>query len=107
MKKIFIIYLCSIIGINSFGQVSIGNALEPDSNVILDLTNFGNKGLLLPKTNTGPKKPLGNIFYDNSKVIIDCTNSKSIAYDVIEIIKDFELNAKTKSIEVEKINFKP
>jgi hypothetical protein len=26
---------------------------------------------------------------------------------VIEIIKDFEHNAKTKSIEVEKINFKP
>jgi SulP family sulfate permease len=46
-------------------------------------------------------------FPNNSKVIIDCTNSKSIAYDVIEIIKDFELNAKTKSIEVEKINFKP
>jgi len=44
---------------------------------------------------------------NNSKVIIDCTNSKSIAYDVIEIIKDFEHNAKTKSIEVEKINFKP
>ena len=43
----------------------------------------------------------------NSKVIIDCTNSKSIAYDVIEIIKDFEFNAKTKSIEVEKINYKP
>jgi hypothetical protein len=43
----------------------------------------------------------------NSKVIIDFTNSKSIAYDVIELIRDFELNAKTKGIELVKINFKP
>ncbi len=42
---------------------------------------------------------------NNSKVIIDCTNSKSIAYDVIELIKDYETNAKTKNIRVEKINF--
>jgi SulP family sulfate permease len=43
----------------------------------------------------------------NSKVIIDFTNSKSVAYDVIELIRDFELNAKTKGIELVKINFKP
>ncbi|MCW3114880.1 MAG: sulfate transporter [Segetibacter sp.] len=42
----------------------------------------------------------------SSKVIIDCTNSKSIAFDVLELIKDFEINAKTKNITVEKINFK-
>lgn len=41
----------------------------------------------------------------NSKVIIDCSQSKSIAHDVIELIKDYEINAKTKNIEVEKINF--
>lgn len=41
----------------------------------------------------------------NSKVIIDCSKSKSIAYDVIELIKDYESNAKTKNITVEKINF--
>jgi MFS superfamily sulfate permease-like transporter len=41
----------------------------------------------------------------NSKVIIDCTKSKSIAYDVVELIKDFEVNAKTRNIIVEKINF--
>ncbi len=41
----------------------------------------------------------------NSKVIIDCSKSKSIAYDVIELIKDYETNAKTKNITVEKINF--
>jgi len=41
----------------------------------------------------------------NSKVIIDCSNSKSIDYDVVELIKDYESNAKTKNITVEKINF--
>ena len=42
---------------------------------------------------------------ENSKVIIDCTNSKSIDYDVVELIKNYESNAKTKNIVVEKINF--
>lgn len=41
-----------------------------------------------------------------SKVIIDCTKSVSISYDVIEAIKNFEVNAKMKDITVEKINFK-
>ncbi|MFZ1749204.1 MAG: SulP family inorganic anion transporter [Saprospiraceae bacterium] len=41
----------------------------------------------------------------NSKVIIDCTNSKSIAYDVVELIQDFEANAQSKNITLEKINF--
>jgi SulP family sulfate permease len=66
--------------------------------VLAQEVSFFNKASLL---NTFESIPV------NSKVIIDCTNSKSIAYDVIEIINDFELNAKTKSIEVEKINFKP
>ena len=41
----------------------------------------------------------------NSKVIIDCSKSKSIAYDVIEIIQNYKSNAKTKNITVEMINF--
>ena len=43
----------------------------------------------------------------NSKVIIDFSKSKSVAYDVLEIIKDYEVNAKTKNIMVEKIKFIP
>jgi len=43
---------------------------------------------------------------ENSKVIIDCSNSKSIAYDVVELIKDYESNTKIKNITVEKLNFK-
>lgn len=41
----------------------------------------------------------------NSKVIIDCSKSKSIAYDVVEIIQNYKSNAKTKNITVETINF--
>ncbi len=50
------------------------------------------------------KKAL-SLLPENSKVIIDCTNSKSIAHDVIELIQDFENNSATKNIEIEKINF--
>ena len=38
-------------------------------------------------------------------MIIDCTQSKSIAHDVLELIQNFESNAKRKNITVEKINF--
>lgn len=60
--------------------------------------SFFNKASLLNTLDSIP---------NNSKVIIDCTNSKSIAYDVIELILNYESNAKTKNITVEKINFKP
>jgi MFS superfamily sulfate permease-like transporter len=43
----------------------------------------------------------------NSKVVIDCTNCKSIAYDVVEFIHDYQLHAKLKNIEVETIQFNP
>ena len=46
-----------------------------------------------------------DVIPENSKVIIDCTYSKSIAYDVIEIIQNYKINAKTKNITVETINF--
>ncbi len=79
-------------------NVSDQNGKTVHHMVLAEEVSFFNKSSLL---NTFESIP------NNSKVIIDCTNSKSIAYDVIEIIKDFEHNAKTKSIEVEKINFKP
>jgi SulP family sulfate permease len=43
----------------------------------------------------------------NSKVIIDFSKSKSVAYDVLEIVKDFEIHAKTMNIIVEKIKYIP
>jgi MFS superfamily sulfate permease-like transporter len=41
----------------------------------------------------------------NSKVIIDCAKSKSIAYDIVEFIRDYRTNAKRKNITVETIAF--
>jgi hypothetical protein len=41
----------------------------------------------------------------NSKVIINCTRSKSIAYDVVEFIQDYKNNAKLKNVTVETIGF--
>ncbi|CAN5389661.1 SulP family inorganic anion transporter [soil metagenome] len=46
-----------------------------------------------------------NIIPSNAKVIIDCTYSKSIAHDVVEIIQNYKINAKAKNITVETINF--
>jgi SulP family sulfate permease len=66
--------------------------------VLAQEVSFFNKASLLNTLDAIPA---------NSKVIIDCTNSKSIAHDVIEIINDYEFNARTKNIVVEKINFKP
>ena len=40
-----------------------------------------------------------------SKVVIDCSNSKTIAYDVLELIDDFKENAEYKHIEVQTIDF--
>ena len=42
----------------------------------------------------------------NSKVIIDYTYSKAIAFDVVEIIDHYKINAAEKNITVETINFK-
>jgi MFS superfamily sulfate permease-like transporter len=41
----------------------------------------------------------------NSKVIIDCSKSRSISYDVAEYLRDYELHAKLKKISVEKVAF--
>ena len=41
----------------------------------------------------------------NSKVVIDFSKSKSVAHDVLELIQNYEVNAKTKNIAVEKIKF--
>ncbi len=66
--------------------------------VLAQEVSFFNKASVLKALDEIPK---------NSKVIIDFTNSKSVAYDVIELVLNFEINALTKNIKVEKINFKP
>lgn len=42
---------------------------------------------------------------ENSKVVIDCKNSKSIDYDVVELIQNYKSSAKLKNITVETVNF--
>ncbi len=64
--------------------------------VLAEEVSFFNKASLINELDEIPA---------NSKVIIDCTKSKSIAYDVVELIRDYRSNAKTKNITVETINF--
>lgn len=63
--------------------------------VLAEEVSFFNKASVIQTLDAIPK---------NSKVIIDCSKSKSIDYDVMELIINYESNAKTKNIIVEKIN---
>lgn len=60
--------------------------------VLAEEVTFFNKASIIQALDAIPK---------NSKVIIDCTKSKSIAYDVVEFIQDYRSNAKLKNITVE------
>jgi SulP family sulfate permease len=64
--------------------------------VLAEEVSFFNKASLIRELEAIP---------ENSKVVIDCTNSKSIDYDVVELIKNFDSNAKSRNIVVEKIRF--
>lgn len=64
--------------------------------VLAEEVSFFNKANVIKELDSIPP---------DSKVIIDCTNSKSISYDVVELIKDYESNARSKNIKVEKIKF--
>jgi MFS superfamily sulfate permease-like transporter len=64
--------------------------------VLAEEVSFFNKASVIKALDSIP---------ENSKVIIDCSNSKSIAYDVVEFIHDFRTNAKARGISVETINF--
>ena len=72
------------------------NGMKVHYLILAEEVSFFNKASVLKTLDSIPS---------NSKVIIDCTKSKSIAYDVIELIKNFESNATTKNIVIEKINF--
>ncbi|WP_411726340.1 SulP family inorganic anion transporter [Methyloglobulus sp.] len=64
--------------------------------VLAEEVSFFNKASILNVLNNIPH---------NAKVIIDCSNTKSLAYDVIEIIENYQRSALTKNIAVETINF--
>ncbi|MDZ4758534.1 MAG: SulP family inorganic anion transporter [Bacteroidota bacterium] len=60
--------------------------------VLADEVSFLNKGSILEMLNHIPA---------NTKVVIDGSNSTSIHYDVIEIIQNFQIQAKTKNITLD------
>lgn len=64
--------------------------------VLAEEVSFFNKASIINALESIPK---------NSKVVIDCTNSKSIAYDVVEFIRDYKSHAKLKNIDVETVGF--
>ncbi len=63
--------------------------------VLAEEVSFFNKASIIQALDSIPP---------HSKVIIDCSNSKSIAYDVVEYIRDYRVNAKLKNITVETID---
>jgi MFS superfamily sulfate permease-like transporter len=72
--------------------------LEGKDNIKIILSEdvtFLNKASILKMLNQIP---------DNTSVEIDASNTKFIHFDVIEIIQDFEINAKTRNIKVIMIN---
>jgi len=81
MKNYLIIPLLCFSITKSFSQVNIGSLNLVDSNVILDLKNSSNRGLLLPFS-TNILSPQGNLFFDSIKemlgIVLD--NSNSINY---------------------------
>ena len=58
--------------------------------------SFLNKGALIQALNS-----VGN----GCKVIIDATKSETVDYDIIEVVKDFQEQAKYRDIEVEVVGF--
>ncbi len=66
--------------------------------VLAEEVSFFNKASILEVLESIPP---------NSKVVIDCTNSKAIAYDVVEFIHGYIQHARLKNIDVETIAFNP
>ena len=83
MNRTLILYFIIFCFNQYISQVSIGNT-NKNSNVILDLKNSSNRGLLLPFS-TNILSPQGNLFFDDSEemlgiVLDNNNNSNSINY---------------------------
>ncbi len=76
--------------------VTTEDGFEVHHLVLAEEVSFFNKASVIKALDSIP---------ENSKVIIDCSNSKSIAYDVVEFIYEFKRSAKERRIAVETINF--
>ncbi|HSF89501.1 MAG TPA: SulP family inorganic anion transporter [Saprospiraceae bacterium] len=78
---------------NAYDMRDVSNSPHDQHIVLVEEVSFLNKGGILKKLNEIP---------ENSKVLIDASRSKYIHQDVIEIIQDYMVHAKTmKNIQVE------
>ena len=78
---------------NAYDIKDVSNSPHDQHIVLSEEVSFLNKGGILQKLNEIP---------ENSKVLIDASKSKYIHQDVIEIIQDYTVHAKTmKNIQVE------
>ena len=78
---------------NAYDIHDVSNNLHDQHIVLSEEVSFLNKGGILQKLDSIP---------ENSRVLIDATRSKHIHLDVIEIIQDYQVHAKTmKNIHVE------
>lgn len=75
---------------------SLENGHQIHHLVLAEEVSFFNKASIIHALKSIPS---------GSKVIIDCSNSKSIAFDVVEFIMDFKKNAQNNNLEVETRNF--
>lgn len=78
---------------NAYDIRDVSNSPHDHHIVLVEEVSFLNKGGILQKLNEIP---------ENSKVLIDATRTKYIHRDVVEIIEDYQVHAKTmKNIDVE------
>ncbi len=76
-------------------SVTSENNVETHHLVLAEEVSFFNKASIINALDSIP---------ENSKVIIDGSKSKSVAYDVVEFIQDYKNSATLKNIIVETIN---
>lgn len=79
-------------------DVAIEEDIETHHIVLAEEVSFFNKPSILKKLESIPQ---------NSKVVLDFSNSKSVAFDVVELVKDFTSSAPERGIKVETIAFNP
>ncbi|MFM6972305.1 MAG: SulP family inorganic anion transporter, partial [Alphaproteobacteria bacterium] len=77
---------------NAFEQVNEKHHRNKFTITLAQEVSFLNKGKILQLLKSIP---------DNSELIIDGSKSVFIDYDVYEIIKDFEINAKSRNINLQ------
>ena len=72
------------------------NGVSTHHIVLAEEVSFFNKANLLKALNAIP---------ENSKVILDFSNTKAVAYDVVELVKDYITQAQYKNIQVQTVKF--